>query len=385
MEKQKGFLSSVVTPFISGVLGTVITIGICFNVPSIKEMLIGKTPENTKQTVFTNSEPVQNASLVSLSNYSDTSMSVADKVLPSIVGIEVEFSVTSFLGAKGMAKAQGSGVIISENGYILTNNHIVNSDSNNAYSQVSEANKVVVYLYNDTTAYEAQIIGTDEQTDLAIIKIDKEYLTPIEIGNSDTVKVGEFAMAIGNPLGMQSSVTCGIISAINRNVNEVSSNDYNLIQTDAAINAGNSGGALVNSDGQLIGINTLKFAGNGVEGMGFAIPINATKEITSELIEHGKVRRPYIGITGIDVDERIAKENNLPVGIYVKGTENFGAAEKAGVKVGDVITEVNGQKISTMNELNEIKNGYNIGDTIVFKVYREGKEIEINIILSEQP
>ncbi len=274
---------------------------------------------------------------------------------------------------------------MSEDGYILTNNHIVNSNSNSYYYEVSKASKVTVYLYNDETPYEAKIIGTDEQTDLAVIKIEKTGLTAAELGDSDLVKVGEFSMAIGNPLGMQSSVTGGIISAVNREVTDSDGKTYTLIQTDAAINAGNSGGALVNSEGKVIGVNTLKLSGTGIEGMGFAIPINSTLNIYEQLVQYNKVKRPYIGITGLDLDEKTAEYNKLAIGIYVKAIDDFSSAEKAGIKPGDVIIEADGKKITTMNELNEIKNAHKIGDEMTLKVNRNGNEVSITLTLAEQP
>ena len=192
-------------------------------------------------------------------------------------------------------------------------------------------------------------------------------------------------MAIGNPLGMQSSVTCGVISAVNREVTDSDGKKYTLIQTDAAINAGNSGGALVNSEGKVIGINTLKLTGNDVEGMGFAIPINSTIDIYEQLIQYNKVKRPYIGITGIELDEKTAEFNKLVVGVYVKEIEDFSSAERAGLKVGDVIIEADGKKITTMDELNEVKNSHKIGDEMKLKVNRNGQEIEITLTLAEQP
>ena len=192
-------------------------------------------------------------------------------------------------------------------------------------------------------------------------------------------------MAVGNPLGMQSSITCGVISAVNREVTDSDGKKFTLIQTDAAINSGNSGGALVNSEGKVIGINTLKLSGTGIEGMGFAIPINSTTDITSQLIQYSKVKRPYIGISGMDLDEKTAKANNLVQGIYVKSIEDFSAAEKAEVKVGDVIIEADGKKITTMDELNEIKNTHKIGDEMKIKVNRNGQEKELTLTLGEQP
>ena len=371
-------------PFISGIAGSALVLGICFGVPSIKDKIINQNVSNTSNETVKSSTP-SSTSQISLVNYSETGIGVAQKVLPSVVGIKVEYSVSSifYKGASNTATAEGSGVIISEDGYILTNNHIINSSSSSSYYEVGKANKITVYLYNDETEYAGTIIGTDEQTDLAVIKIDKTGLTAAELGDSDSVQVGEFAMAIGNPLGMQSSVSSGTISAVNRSV--TSDNvTYKLIQTDAAINSGNSGGALVNSQGQVIGINTLKMSGSGIEGMGFAIPINSTKDIYSQLIQYNKVKRPYIGISGRDLDAETAKANNLVEGVYVLSVEEFSAAEKAGIKNGDVITQIDGKNIKTMDELNEIKNSHSIGDEITLKISRSGKEKEIKLTLQEQ-
>ena len=288
-------------------------------------------------------------------------------------------------GMSQLAQAQGSGIIISKDGYILTNNHIINSTDSSVYYEVSKATKVYVYLYNDTTPYEAKIIGTDEQTDLAVIKIEKDDLTEAELGNSNSVKIGEFAMAIGNPLGMQSSVTSGIISAVNRTVTGENGTTYTLIQTDAAINSGNSGGALVNSEGKVIGINTLKLSGTGIEGMGFAIPINDTIDIYKQLIDHGKVLRPYIGIEGIDVTQSIAERYNLTEGVYIKAIQNSSPASETDLKAGDIIVKADGTSIKTMDELNKIKNNKNIGDNLELEVIRSGKNVKVTIKLAEQP
>ena len=388
-EKAKlGFGRGFLIPFASGILGCSIVIGTCFGVPSIRNSILG-----TNNTNYSNDNSDKNSGYVSqtsLSNYSDTAIYAANKVLPSIVGIKVEYSVNSLMSMFGgvqnsTATATGSGIIISEDGYILTNNHVVSSSSSESYYSVSEATKLTVTLFNDETEYEAKVVGTDEQTDLAVIKIDKTGLPKAEFADSDSIKVGEFAMAVGNPLGMESSITCGVISAVNRKITDTDGKSYTLIQTDAAINAGNSGGALVNSQGQVIGVNTLKLQGEGIEGMGFAIPINSTEDITSQLIEYSKVRRPYIGITGMDLDEKTAKANNLVVGIYVKAIDDFSAAEKARNKIGDIIDEADGKKVSTMDELTEIKNSHQIGDEMKIKVNRDGEERELTVKLEEQP
>lgn len=392
VKNKSGFGKSVLLPFFSGVVGCSVVIGTCFGIPSIRSKIINNTSSNT---IINNSSNESNGyvSQVSLNNYSDTAVYAANKILPSIVGIKVEYTVNNSMMAmfgqssSSVATASGSGIIISEDGYILTNNHVISStssESNNFY-QISEASKITVTLFNDSTEYEAKIIGKDEQTDLAVIKIDKTDLPKAEFADSDSIKVGEFAMAVGNPVGMDSTVTCGIISAVNREVTDSDGKTFTLIQTDAAINAGNSGGALVNSEGKVIGINTLKLTGDDIEGIGFAIPINSTTDITSQLIEYSKVKRPYIGLTGMDLDEETAKKYNLVVGIYVKSIEDFSSAEKAGIKPGDVIIEADGTKITTMDELNKIKNSHKIGDEMKIKVNRDGQEKELTITLGEQP
>ena len=383
-----GFAKNVLAPFLFGVIGSVTVIAVSLNVPTIKENIVKKLVSVESPNSYgdnTNTANI-NTQMVSLVGYSETGVGVASKVRPSIVGIEVEYYLNYiFYINKSTATAAGSGIIISEDGYILTNNHIVNSSSTSYYYELGKANKVTVTLYNDSTKYDATIVGTDSQTDLAVIKIEKNGLKAAELGDSDAVQVGEFAMAIGNPLGLTDSVTAGIVSAVNREVSDQDGNSYVAIQTDASINSGNSGGALVNSKGQVIGVNTLKLSGTGVEGVGFAIPINSTKEIYEQLIQYNKVKRPYIGIDGYDLDEQTAEDNNLVVGIYIKTIEDFSAGEKAGLKIGDVIVEVDGTKVTKMDELNAIKNQKQIGDTLKLKVFREGKEKEITVTLQEQP
>ncbi len=389
-KSKAGFGKGFFLPFVSGVLGCSLVLGVCFGVPTIKEKLLN-TNSTSSSSNTQNSTNNGYVTQTSLSNYSDTSIYAANKVLPSIVGIKVEYNVNSLISMFGRqtqsstATATGSGIIISDDGYILTNNHIVATSSSESYYEVSDATKVTVTLFNDETEYEAKIIGKDEQTDLAVIKIEKTGLSKAEFADSDSIKVGEFAMAVGNPLGMQSSITCGVVSAVNREVTDSDGKTFKLIQTDAAINSGNSGGALVNSQGKVIGINTLKLSGTGIEGMGFAIPINSTTDITSQLIQYSKVKRPYIGISGLDLNEQTAKAYNLVLGVYVKTVEDFSAAEKAGIKPGDVIIEAEGKKITTMDELNEIKNNHKIGEELKIKVNRDGSEKELTITLGEQP
>ena len=383
---QFNFGKMVGIPFLSGVLGAGIVLGTCFGIPEIRNNILnnnGSKVENNRTNSL--STGTINPTQISLEEYSKTGMAVAEKVRPSIVGIKVEYTVNSiFLNQPGKGSAEGSGIIISEDGYILTNNHVINTSSESSFYEIDDANKVTVFLHDDETEYPAKVVGSDSETDLAVIKIEKEGLVAAELGNSDDINVGEFSMAIGNPLGMQSSVTAGIVSAVNRDVIGSDGKVYKLIQTDAAINSGNSGGALVNSKGQVIGINTLKVAAEGVEGMGFAIPINSAKPIYEQLIQYNKVKRPYIGILGRDLDEKTAKKNNLVEGIYVKGVDEFSAAEKAGIKPGDVIVKAEGKKIKEMDKLNEIKNSHQIGDIMHITINRNGQEKEIELILQER-
>ena len=380
-KQSNGFGKTVLVPFVSGIMGCALVIGTCFGVPSIKEKLTGSTTTSN---------------LISLSNYSNTAVFAANKILPSIVGIEVSYTATSnsIFGfgtpQTSTATATGSGIIISEDGYILTNNHVVDTSSSNSYSyyDISDATSVKVKLnsatYGNDATFDAKIVGKDSQTDLAVLKIDKTGLTAAEFGDSDQAVVGEFVMAVGSPLGLDTTVTQGIVSAVNREV-ESDGTKYTCIQTDAAINSGNSGGALVNSEGKVIGINTLKLSGSGVEGIGFAIPINSTLDVTDQLINHNKVLRPYIGISGINLDESTAKKYNLTVGVYVKTVQNFSPAEKAGLQSGDVIIKADDKDITTMDELNDIKNSHKIGDTMKLKINRNSEEKEVTLTLEETP
>lgn len=387
-KQSNGFGKTILLPFLSGVVGCSLVLGTCFGVPSIKEKLIGKEESSTVQT---STATGTTTNLISLSNYSNTAIFAAQKILPSIVGIEVTYTATtnSYFGfgmpSTSTATATGSGIIISEDGYIVTNNHVVDSSSSNSYYDLSDATSVKIKLYGDDTTYDAKIVGKDSQTDLAVLKIDKTGLTAAEFANSDEAVVGEFVMAVGSPLGLDTTVTTGIISAVNREV-ESDGNKYVCIQTDAAINSGNSGGALVNSEGKVIGINTLKLSGTGVEGIGFAIPINSTLDVIDDLIEFNKVLRPYIGISGVDLDDTTIQRYKLStLGVYVKTVQSFSPAEKAGLKAGDIIIQADGKDIKTMDELNDIKNSHQIGDTMTLRVNRNGEEKDISVTLEETP
>lgn len=388
--KSNEFGKTILLPFISGILGCSLVIGTCFGVPSIKEKLL----ENSTTTVQTSIPSGTTTNLISLSNYSNTAIFAANKILPSIVGIQVTYTTTvnSMFGfsmpTTTEATATGSGIIISDDGYIVTNNHVIDTSSSNSsysYYNISDATSIKVKLHGSEELYDAKIIGKDSQTDLAVLKIDKTGLTSAEFADSDEATVGEFVMAVGSPLGLDTTVTTGIISAVNREV-EADGTTYVCLQTDAAINSGNSGGALVNAEGKVIGINTLKLSGSGVEGIGFAIPINSTTDIIKDLIEYNKVLRPYIGIGGIDLDDATVKAYKLStLGVYIKNIENFSPAEKAGLQVGDIIIKADGKDIKTVDELNEVKNTHKIGEIITLTINRNGTEKEIKVTLEETP
>lgn len=302
---------------------------------------------------------------------------IAKEVGPAVVGIKstIEGQMSLF-GARSVSEGQGSGIIISDDGYIITNNHVVES-----------AVKVVVQL-NTGSEFEAQVIGTDEQTDLAVIKINpSEELTVATLGDSSAVEVGETAIAIGNPMGLEffGSVTQGIVSAVNRTIT-VDGRTMNLIQTDAAINSGNSGGALVNSKGEVIGINTVKVSTTGVEGMGFAIPISEAKPIISDLLEYGYVKgRPVIGVSTRDVSQYMAIQYGWPQGAQVMSvtTDN---ASSAGLQQGDIITKIDGNEVKSGSDLSSYKDTKSPGDTVTLEVYKyaTGATVTLNVVLSEQ-
>ncbi len=302
---------------------------------------------------------------------------IAKLVGPSVVGItSVVQGQMSIFGNIGQSSSSGSGIILSGDGYIVTNNHVV------------EGVTSIHVTLNTGAEYEAKIIGTDVQTDLAVIKIEpKEELTVATLGDSSAVEVGERVIAIGNPMGLEffGSVTQGIVSAVNRSIS-VDNRTMNLIQTDAAINSGNSGGALINAYGEVIGINSVKVSTSGVEGMGFAIPISEATPIISDLLEFGYVKgRPVIGISYRDVTAYMAEAYSWPQGVQVLGVTTDSARE-AGLQQGDIITAVNGQKITTGEELNKIKDKHKPGEQLTFEVYKyaTGKTETVTVRLSEQ-
>ncbi len=300
---------------------------------------------------------------------------IAKTVGPAVVGITCKINYTSFFGTQ-QGKSSGSGIIMNEDGYIVTNYHVVDG-----------AESVNVKL-NTGEEYMARYIGGDSQTDIAVIKIeDNENLCVGVFGDSDSVEVGSLAVVIGNPLGDElfGTVTSGIISGVNRTI-QVDDRDMVLLQTDAAINSGNSGGALINKYGEVIGIPSVKLVADSSEGLGFAIPSNTVQTIIADIISYGYVKgRPLIGITTRELTREIAYYNNLPVekGLYIMSVSEGSAAELAGLTRGDIIIKFNGEEVSTSKEINEKRDQFKAGDTITLTIIRDGKEKNVSLTLGE--
>ncbi|MBQ9484973.1 trypsin-like peptidase domain-containing protein [Candidatus Saccharibacteria bacterium] len=310
---------------------------------------------------------------------------IVEKVSESVVSIVTSLKSTSLFGQSYDSSAAGTGIIVTADGYILTNKHVIDG-----------ATKINVVLDDGTTYENVKLVVTDPLNDIAFLKIsDVTDLKPATLGNSKTITVGQQVIAIGNALGQyQNSVTSGIISGTGRSLTatdstgSMSENLTDMIQTDAAINSGNSGGPLLNAAGEVIGINTA--TGSGVENIGFAIPISSVKGMLSQLIETGKAARAYIGVYSVEITPDVAKEYNLPVstGVYLYNSAKYSAiinnspAEKAGLRDKDIITAVNGVKIGSAGSLGTLIGEYKPDDTVQLTVVREGKEIAINVTLA---
>ncbi len=273
-----------------------------------------------------------------------------------------------------IVQSSGSGVIISEDGYIVTNNHVVEN-----------AKEVKVSL-NDNREFSAEIIGVDPTTDLAVLKIDANKLPLLSFGNSDKVKLGEWVLAVGNPFNLTSTVTAGIISAKGRNINIIDDKSAieAFIQTDAAVNPGNSGGALINTTGQLIGINTAISTRSGsYEGYSFAVPANIVRKVVDDMLKYGTVQRAYLGVNIIDVNQNLAEEKSLEAnqGVYISEVTDNGAAKEAGIEKGDIITKAGGKEIHKSSELLEVIGSRRPGDNLKVSILRGKKKKQFDIIL----
>ena len=288
-------------------------------------------------------------------------------------------SVVSISSMTSSGTSSGTGIIMSSDGYVITNHHVISGAL------------VISVLTNDNREFEAALVGSDEMSDLAVLKIDARGLQAAEFGDSSKLRVGDSVVAIGDPLGVQlrGTMTNGIISAINRDLT-VGDRTMTLIQTNAALNNGNSGGPLINCYGQVIGINTVKMssyytASATVEGLGFAIPISVAKPIIDELIENGYVAgRPAIGISGDSLPTYYRAYYRLPDGVYVTSVNDGSDAKAKGIREGDIVTAINGEVISSIDDLNTIKNQYAAGDEVTLTIYRSGSYYEVTVTLVDQ-
>jgi serine protease Do len=336
--------------------------------------------DGQSETTGSNQEPGQESTKLSesqeseinadiLSAFDNAVSGVADRVKPSVVNIKVTVDQRDIFGNVQEGSGVGSGVIYSSDGYIITNNHVAGN-----------AKELVVTL-NDGTEYPARLIGTDNNTDIAVIKIDATGLVPAEFTPTDNIKVGEMAIAIGSPFGLQQTVTVGVVSAIGRDVTVASGSlpMVDLIQTDAAINPGNSGGALVNSDGQVLGINSMIYSTSGSNaGIGFAIPGDTVLNIAKQLIENGVAKTPFIGIE--------MGENTTDIkGVYIQSVTSGYPAEKAGIKAGDIITAFGGTAVESPLDLVSEIISRNVGERVTVSVNRNGQSIELTLIIGEKP
>ncbi len=373
------------TALVAAVLSSAITAG-AFSVGFVvynNKAGINNAPEAATQQVTQSSSDAQSPALASykLGKKVLTIPEIAEKVGPSVVGVINKAKVQGqrvydpftgryyYYGPSGdsdslVEQGSGSGIIISDKGYIVTNQHVIEN-----------ASEISVIL-NTGEEISAELVGADSKTDLAVLKIKTDVkLTVATLGDSTAVQVGELAVAIGNPMGMEfsGSVTAGIISAVNRTMT-IEDRTYNLLQTDAAINNGNSGGALINQFGEVVGINSVKLSTTGVEGMGFAIAISEAKPIIDDLMNEGYVTgRPLVGIA---IQETM-------YGMFIAEVSEGSGAEKAGLEVGDIIVSVDGEKVKTTAEINELRDKKKPGDTMLFKVVHDGETKEVNVKLGE--
>ncbi len=313
-------------------------------------------------------------------NYTDTSkeLTLAElyaKNVNSTVGITTAIT-TNYWGFQTTQPASGSGFVFSDDGYILTNYHVI-----------SGASSVTVTMYDGST-YDAVIVGYDASNDIAVLKIEATGLTPVVLGDSDTINVGDTVVAIGNPLAeLTFSLTSGVVSALNREVTFSDGTRMDLIQTDCAINSGNSGGALFNLYGEVIGITNAKFSSSGsgasIDNIGFAIPLNTIRDIVASIIEKGIVAKPYIGISVATVSEEV-KGYGIPAGASVQAVEKDSPAEKAGLQINDIITEANGIGITTSSELVDIVGDCTPEDILKLTVFRGGSYITVEVTVGEK-
>jgi len=338
-------------------------------IKSLIEQRTARVAETVETSIMATVEEKRPSDLAILAEFDSAISTVAEKVKPSVVNVKVMVTQEDFFGNTRTGEGVGSGIIYSSDGYIITNNHVV-----------GDAIELTVTL-NDGKEFPAKIIAADPNTDIAVIKIEATDLKPAEFVSVDDVKVGELAIAVGSPFGLQQTVTQGVVSAIGRDlsVSAESLPMVDLIQTDAAINPGNSGGALVNSAGQVMGVNTIIYSTSGSSaGIGFAIPSDIAVNIANQIIKTGKVQLAFMGI-------EMGVNNTSVKGVMISSTVAGYPAEKAGIKAGDVLTEFDGKAIENTYQLLAQIIRHNVGDTVKVKIYRAGTYLDYDVTLAASP
>ncbi|PKM47974.1 MAG: peptidase S1 [Firmicutes bacterium HGW-Firmicutes-8] len=361
-ERQPSLLSYMAAALLGAVIGGLI---VAYTTPLLAKKTPSMEPPNNNQAL----PPV-------ISTYESPVIQIAERVSPTVVGISNRVNVSSFFAHQRVETGSGSGVIFDEDGYIVTNYHVI-----------KDADQLAVTLPNGKQV-SGKVIGTDQLTDLAVVKVNEKGLKAAAFGNSDKIRVGELAVAIGNPLGEElfSTVTSGVISAVNRSV-DIQEQQFRLIQTDAAINPGNSGGALVNSRGEVIGINSVKIVDVNIEGLNFAIPSNVVKPIVESIIKNGRVIRPWIGILGGSVSKVMAERYGLATdkGVFVSELPAGSPAGKAGMKSGDVIISFNKQEVINFGDLRGSVDKQKIGDKVEVIILRGKEKVTLKVTLEKMP
>lgn len=368
-KKNNGFKAVVATGLICSLIGGGIggVVGANIAADNLKSSLVSSTEDEE--------EGRGRLELVGNNQEISPVVAIAEKVTPSVVGVKTFGTAYTYWGQRipNQELGSGSGIIYSKDGYIITNYHVI-----------EDATSVMITL-SDGTEYDARIIGSDSSSDLAVLKVEAEKLPAADFGDSSALQIGELVVAIGNPLGYENTVTDGIVSGLNRQLTDYI-DSATLIQTNATINSGNSGGALVNSRGEVVGINSAKLVASNAEGMGFALSINEVKPIVEEIISKGHVSRPYLGVSinsQYQVDADTAERYEIPMGIQIAEVAINGPADRAGLQAGDIIYKVNDTLIQSFDDLSEIIDDSKVGDKLRILAERNGQKIVADVTLGE--
>ena len=344
-------------------------------IAAVEQML----EEQTKETLSIGSQTSSTPAPVSTTTAAKPVAAIYDQACNEVVGITTEVTYTNFFGQTSSSAVSGSGFIVSPDGYILTNYHVIEY----AY----KGNYAITVMLHDGTRYEASIVGVEDCNDIAVLKIDASGLDPVTFGDSDKLSVGDDVYAVGNPLGeLEFSMTTGHVSALDRLITtEDGSEAINMFQIDAAVNSGNSGGPVYNANGEVVGIVTAKYSDTGVEGLGFAIPINDAAKIANDLITKGYVTgKAYMGVS---IDERYnsmySQYYNMPIGAFVKSVESGSCAESAGIQAGDIITRLGDVEITGYSDLKQAIKQYSAGDSAELELYRAGESRTLTVTFDE--